>query len=228
MCKQDKNKSKPLDRQPTVSLERVLKEVSKGVVHPDLASTIGAKISRLAGNRSEAWHNDVEKQTDGQPVSKLISTLFDSVDADKNRELAASKFNVSTEEVTDVQLDEVEAEQVKAALLPFHNPKLREILLRPEHQVIDKFTRDALVAPPSFDPEAKQRAETLVTSFGQRGTQYLPLGAEFAGTAIVGNPSIYCNFGPSTWDKMPVVSDSPGSDRYNQTVDYFRSFNLGL
>jgi len=166
MCKQDKNKSKPLDRQPTVSLERVLKEVSKGVVHPDLASTLGAKISRLAGNRSEAWHTDVEKQTSGQPVSRPSSTLFDSVDADKNRDLAASKFNVQAEEVTDVQLDEIEAEQVKAALFPFHNAKLREILLRPEHQVIDKFTRDQLLTS-SFDPEAKQRAETLVTSFRQ-------------------------------------------------------------
>ena len=54
----------------------------------------------------------------------------------------------------------------KVALLPFHNPKLREILLRPEHQVIDKFTRDQLLMS-SFDPEAKQRAETLVTSFRQ-------------------------------------------------------------
>ena len=95
-----------------------------------------------------------------------IRDSFDSVDADKNRDLAASKFNVSTEEVTDVQLDEVEAEQVKSALLPFHNPKLREILLRPEHQVIDKFTRDQLLMS-SFDPEAKKRAETLVTSFRQ-------------------------------------------------------------
>ena len=61
-------------------------------------------------------------------------------------------------------MDEIEAEQVRAALLPFHNPQLREILLRPEHQVIDKFTRDQLLTS-SFDPEAKQRAETLVTSF---------------------------------------------------------------
>ena len=119
MCKQDKNKSKPLDPQPTVSLERVLKEVSKGVVHPDLASTLGAKISRLAGNRSEAWHTDVEKQTSGQPVSKLISTLFDSVDADKNRDLAASKLGVSAEEVTDAQLDEIESESDKALALRF-------------------------------------------------------------------------------------------------------------
>ena len=122
MCKQDKNKSKPLDRQPTVSLERVLKEVSKGVVHPDLASTLGAKISRLAGNRSEAWHNDVEKQTDGQPVSKLISTLFDSVDADKNRDLAACKFSVTAEEVIEAQLDEIEAEQVRCPLVPVPQP----------------------------------------------------------------------------------------------------------
>ena len=166
MCKQDKNKSKPLDRKPTVSLERVLKEVSKGVVHPDLASTLGAKISRLAGNRSEAWHTDVAKFVvpplggfaDSQSATKhLISTLFDSVDADKNRDLAASKFNVSTEEVTDAQLDEIEAEQVKAALFPFHNAKLREILLRPEHQVIDKFTRDQLLTSVSIPkPRARQ------------------------------------------------------------------------
>ena len=44
--------------------------------------------------------------------------------------------------------------------------KIREILLRPEHQVIDKFTRDQLLTS-SFDPEAKKRAETLVTSFRQ-------------------------------------------------------------
>ena len=143
-------------------LERILKEVSKGVVHPDLASTHEAKISRLAGSRSDAWHTDIEKQTSGQ----LISTLFDSVDADKNRELAASKFSVTPDAVTDTQLDEIEAEQVRAALMPFHNPQLREILLRPEHQVIDKFTRDQLLTS-SFDPEAKQRAETLVTSFRQ-------------------------------------------------------------
>ena len=166
LCKQDKNQSKPLDRQPTVTLERVLKEVSKGVVHPDLASTLGAKLSRLAGSRSEAWHKDLEKQTDGQPASQLIASLFNSVDADKNRELAATQFSVSADEVTDAQLDEIEAEQVRAALLPFHNPQLREILLRPEHQVIDKFTRDQLLTS-SFDPEARQRAETLVTSFRQ-------------------------------------------------------------
>lgn len=166
LCKQDKNQSKPLDRKPTVTLERVLKDVSKGVVHPDLASTLAAKISRLAGSRSEAWHSDIEKQSSDQPVSQLVSRLFDSIDADKNRKLAASKFSVTPDAVNDTQLDEIEAEQVRAALLPFHNPQLREILLRPEHQVIDKFTRDQLLTS-SFNPEAKQRAETLVTSFRQ-------------------------------------------------------------
>ena len=92
------------------------------VVHPDLASTLSARISRLAVNRSEAWHNDVEKQTDGQPVRKLISTLFDSVDADKNRDLATSKFSVSAEEVTEAQLDEIEAEQVRCPLAPVPQP----------------------------------------------------------------------------------------------------------
>ena len=181
LCKQDKNQFKPLDRQPTVGVSgkalaadslcweyRQLAPCRSHVVHPDLASTLGAKLSRLAGSRSEAWRKgkDLEEQTDGQPASQLIASLFDSVDADKNRELAATQFSVTADEVTDAQLDEIEAEQVRAALLPFHNPQLREILLRPEHQVIDKFTRDQLLTS-SFDPEARQRAETLVTSFRQ-------------------------------------------------------------
>ncbi len=99
-----------------------------------------------------------------------------SVDADKNRELAASKFSVTPDAVTDTRLDEIEAEQVRAALLPFHNPQLREILLRPEHQVIDKFTRDQLLTS-SFDPEAKHRSETLVTSFRRRNVSGKALAA---------------------------------------------------
>ena len=78
--------------------------------------------SRLAGNRSDAWHNDVEQQTYGQPVRKLISTLFDSVDADKNRDLAACKFSVTAEEVIEAQLDEIEAEQVRCPLVPVPQP----------------------------------------------------------------------------------------------------------
>ena len=152
------------------------------------ANLTGAKISRLAASRSEAWHADIEKFVvppsggfaDSQSASKhLISTLFDSVDADKNRELAASKFSVTPDAVSESQLDEIEDVSDRALavgslhhqyrrLAPrrSHNAKLREILLRPEHQVIDKFTRDGLLTS-SFDPEAKQRAETLVTSFRQ-------------------------------------------------------------
>ncbi|MFC1758307.1 DEAD/DEAH box helicase family protein [Planctomycetota bacterium] len=89
-----------------------------------------------------------------------------TVDADKNRELAAAKFRVPADDVTDEQLDQVEIEQVKAALRPFHTPELREVLLRPEHQVIDKFNRDQLLDA-SYDPEAKAKAEGLITSFRQ-------------------------------------------------------------
>ncbi len=164
LCKQDKSESKPLDRQPTVTLERVLKEISKGVVHPDLASTLGAKLARLSTNRTSRWHDDVTTQSGGTPLACLVGPLFHSVDADKNRELAAEKFSVQPDEVTDQQLDEVEAEQVKNALRPFHNPKLREVLLRPEHQVIDEVNRDTLLSA-GYDPEAMARAQSLVADF---------------------------------------------------------------
>ena len=43
------------------------------VAHPDLASTLGARISRLARNRSEAWHKNVED--DGIPFTEKMATL---------------------------------------------------------------------------------------------------------------------------------------------------------
>ena len=174
LSKHDKSKSKPLDRQPKVTLDKVLKKISTGIIHPDLASTLGAKLSRLAAKRTQRWHKDVVKESGGASISDLVGPLFASVDSQKNRELAVEQFSIQsddpavepTELVTEQQLDEVETEQVKKALLPFHQPKLREVLLRPEHQVIDVVNQDSLLSA-SFDPKAKERAQELITDFQQ-------------------------------------------------------------
>ena len=88
-------------------------------------------------------------------------------------------------EVTETMSDKALA--VGASALPYrrlaprrsHNAQLRGILLRPEHQVIDKFTRDQLLTS-SFDPEAKKRAETDTSPKRERVNQQVVSGKALA------------------------------------------------
>ena len=48
VCEQDKTASRPLDRKPSVPLEKLLQMVAQGIVHPDLTSALAARLARLA------------------------------------------------------------------------------------------------------------------------------------------------------------------------------------
>ena len=47
VCHSDKTTSKPLDRKPTVSLEKLLDTVKTGAVDADVVSTLAARLARL-------------------------------------------------------------------------------------------------------------------------------------------------------------------------------------
>ncbi len=82
--------------------------------------------------------------------------------------VAVREFPLTTGEATDAQLDEIEAKQVRAALLPFLWPQLCEILLRPERS-----------ANPGVEPasellarerrERRQRWEQQLATYESKG-----------------------------------------------------------
>ena len=47
VSEQDKTATKPLDRQPSVPLDKVLGMVAAGVANPDLVSTLASRLARL-------------------------------------------------------------------------------------------------------------------------------------------------------------------------------------
>ena len=81
-----------------------------------------------------------------------------------------AKFNVPAgQEPTEEQIDQVEQEQMAAALKPFHDPKLRDAILaakRSLEQVIDEQTPDQLLRA-GFDAAALEKAQAMLTSFRQ-------------------------------------------------------------
>ena len=136
VCERDKTTSKPLDRKPSVSLEKILNTVAAGAVSDDLCSTLAARLTRLDRQIGEQQHAEIARHADGKDLSDLSGQLLAAIDPDANAQRAVEKFSLPPDqEPTEEQIEQVEREAMETALKPFHNPKLREV-----------------------DPEAKTRA----------------------------------------------------------------------
>ena len=165
VCEEGKSTTKPLDREPSVPLDKLLDLVAKGVASDDLASTIASRLVRLDQRMDDNQREIVEEASGGRTLCQISGDLLESIDPDKNLEKAKEKFGV--EEPSDEQIAKVEKEAVTKALSTFHKPQLREAILsvrRSLDQVIDEQTPDVLLKA-GFSDEALQKARTMLTSF---------------------------------------------------------------
>ena len=168
VCEDEKSATKPLDRQPSVPLEKIMNLVAAGAAGADLVSTLAARLARLNRQLDEEQHAEVLKHSGGQDLAVLSAQLLASIDPDATTQQAAEKFSIpADEEPSDQQLEQVEQDRMRAALKPFHNPKLRDTVLnakRSLEQVIDEQTRDTLLRA-GFDTASKEKAQSLLTNF---------------------------------------------------------------
>ena len=164
----EKTLSKPLDRQPSVPLDKVLQAVATGAVSDDLVSTLAARLARLDREIDDEQRDQIAAESGGPSVAGLASALLASIDDDATAARAAAKFSLPQgQEPTESQLQQVEKEAMQAALKPFHNPKLRDTILRVKaaaEQVFDEVNQDTLLRA-SFDAAALEKARSVVTSF---------------------------------------------------------------
>lgn len=170
VCETDKTHSKPLDRQPSVPLDKLLQMVAQGIVHPDLVSTLAARLARLMREITPEQDQEIATKAGGKSVSTLTGRLLASIDPDATIKRAKEKFGLSgVQEPTEKQLQEAEREQMAAALKPFHSPELRDTILKIKsslEQVIDEVTQDQLLSA-GADPAAKEKAKTTLDDFRQ-------------------------------------------------------------
>lgn len=167
VCEEEKSATKPLDREPSVPLDKLLDLVSKGVASDDLASSIASKLVRLDQRLDDNQREMIQEASGGRNLHQISADLLTSIDPDKNTEVAKKKFGV--DKPSEEQVTKVEQEQVAEALKTFHQPKLREAILgvrRSLDQVIDEQTPDVLLKA-GFSEQALLKARTMLTSFRQ-------------------------------------------------------------
>ena len=94
VCENEKMATKPLDRKPTVALDKIMGLVAAGAADADLVSTLAARLARLDRQLSPAQKTAVAKEADGNDLVALCGTLLQSIDADAitKRRSRSSRF----------------------------------------------------------------------------------------------------------------------------------------
>ena len=168
VSERDKTATKPLDRQPSVPLDKIMGLVATGAATPDLVSTLAARLARLDRQLTDEQRQQVTQQAGGKDLNTLTTSLLGSLDPDAQAKKAAEVFGLAKDqEATPGQLDQVQDSLLSAALKPFHDPKLRDLLLnlkRSHEQVIDEITQDELLQA-GYDAHALEKAQALITNF---------------------------------------------------------------
>jgi type I restriction enzyme R subunit len=157
--------TQPLERKPTIPLDRLLKQVSFGNRDPEVISSIAGRVARLD---RQLTHDDREELEElaGMPLRELTSALVAALDPDRHLETAQRTTGV--EEPSDEQIAVAAKQLVDAAAEPLAaNPKLRERLVevrRSYEQTIDESSKDEVIDA-RYSVDGADRARQTVDSF---------------------------------------------------------------
>jgi len=158
-----KNVSRPLERQRTVSLDKLLDQIAMGRRDEDALSSLAGRIAALDRKLSDEDRKRVAEVTGGKTPRDLANDLLDAVDPDNQQTAVQARHGPAA---TPEQEQEVIDELANNACRPFDNPAVRNLLSDIKQKadiVIDPVNPDE-VKSAGFD---LKQAEETIKSFKQ-------------------------------------------------------------
>lgn len=165
-CETELEDSRPLEKKPGVSFEKLLERAAFGASDIDTVSSVANRLARLdrALDKDEAAKVREIAQV---PLGDIVGSLLKSLDPDEVARAAKEKHG---ENPTPAQLEEAARGLRVEALRPLaSNPHLRSHLIaakRQSEQTIDTVTPDEVLHA-GFSAEAKERARATVARFSE-------------------------------------------------------------
>ena len=152
-----------LDRNPTVSFDKLLDLVSMGDRDPEVLSSLASRLARLDRHLTPRDREAIEDATHGAPLQTLVSDLVKATDPDAA--LDAARQSTGQDDPPEPAVAEARRQLLEAAAQPFAaNPDLRQRLVdihRSYEQTIDTVSADSLLEAGFSD----DRARAIVQSF---------------------------------------------------------------
>ena len=164
VTKSKKSDTRPLERKPSVSLKELMMNVALGAKDEDTLTSLANRIIRLNAQMTMS-EKKTFTDTVGEPADVLSEKLLNAFDVDIIEEKA--KEIVGTSEPSEDQMKEAQAELIKEAVEPFHDPGKRDFIenVRRSHdQIIDNINLDYVVYV-GFDSHREEKAEKMINSF---------------------------------------------------------------
>ena len=165
-CETELQDSRPLEKKPGVSFEKLLEQAAFGASDADTVSSIANRLVRL----DRALEKDEKakvREIAQKPLADIIGSLLKSLDPDEAARSAKGKHG---ENPTPTQLEEVGQSLRREALQPLaSSPHLRNYLIaakRQSEQTIDTITADEVLHA-GFSVDATERAKATVASFAE-------------------------------------------------------------
>jgi type I restriction enzyme, R subunit len=168
VCESELVDTHPLDKRPTIGLNKVLDAVAFGNREKDVVSSLAAKLARLDLELHADEQKLLNELAGGKSLTTITQELVHALDPDAHLEVAIKATGQSEPppEAVAHAADSLIAEAVKAIA---SNPEWRKKLLQlkqSHEQTVDTVSKDTLLqAGPS--PQAAANAKTTVQSFEQ-------------------------------------------------------------
>lgn len=168
----DKSEARPLERQRSVGLEKLLHGIGMGDTREDALTSLAGRLARLDRTLTPPQRVDLEAQA-GQSIRSLIAGLLRSVTPEAAQERAAKVAASQGRDATPADLERASEDLRDEAAAPFADPALRDLITRTARQnevAVDTLTLDEVVGGTHTerrDPAelARQVAEGRVQTF---------------------------------------------------------------
>jgi type I restriction enzyme, R subunit len=157
-----KSNSRPIERVPNVSFEKLLDKVARGNRTDQVLSSLASRLLRLDALLEPADRERVRTQC-GQTPAELARPLGQSVEPDKVEQASSLLSHLPEAE----RLKAAENQLKEAAVKPFHDPGLRTLLVELQARAeitVDHLSPDAILEGTGYDEE---KARGYIQNFEQ-------------------------------------------------------------
>jgi type I restriction enzyme R subunit len=169
VCHSELNDTRPLDKQPTVSFEKLVEAVALGSTDRAVVSSLASHLARMDRQLGAVDHARIKDVAGGVPLQGIVAGLVDALDPDRHVEEArrAAKMPAGKDPAPD-QIAKAAERLIAQAVAPIKsNGRLRRELLevrKAAEQTIDRLSEDE-VAYAGFSDDAKEKAKGLVADW---------------------------------------------------------------
>ncbi len=166
LAEEDLVDNKPLDRQPSVPLDKLLQAVSLHDNREEVVSTLANRLVRLDRQLTDTERNAVQNLAGGLSLHDMVQNIVHALNPDTQE--AAATTLAGGAEPTEAQVTAAAGGLLANAVAPLaDNPALRQLLLtlRQQHeQTIDRVTADTLLEA-GVDGKAREQMQQMVHDF---------------------------------------------------------------